>query len=108
MLLVEPFPPKSQVVINIELLSSSELRDYCRARAPVAEHSAQALHHGHPTGSQHEAHADHATHDKHAGHSVAIFRDKFWISLALTIATLIWRHMLQGELGYTAALLPRA
>src|SRR6266436_7247762 len=25
----------------------------------------------------------HATHDRHAGHSVAMFRDKFWLSFAL-------------------------
>jgi hypothetical protein len=31
----------------------------------------------------------HGGHDKHAGHSVAMFRDKFWISLLLTIPTLI-------------------
>src|SRR2546426_5666841 len=26
-----------------------------------------------------------AGHDRHAGHSVAMFRDKYWLSLALTI-----------------------
>ncbi|MGH7719887.1 MAG: heavy metal translocating P-type ATPase [Gemmatimonadaceae bacterium] len=31
-----------------------------------------------------------------------MFRDKFWISLLLTLPTLIWGHMLQGALGYTA------
>ncbi|HEU5041700.1 MAG TPA: heavy metal translocating P-type ATPase, partial [Gemmatimonadales bacterium] len=45
-------------------------------------------------------HAGHAAHDKHAGHSVAMFRDKFWISLALTVPTLIWGHMLPRALGY--------
>jgi len=50
----------------------------------------------------HGGHDEHAGHDKHAGHSVAMFRDKFWISLALTIPTLVWGHMLQGALGYTA------
>lgn len=62
------------------------------------------------------AHAGHASHtamhpgghDKHAGHSVAMFRDKFWISLALTIPTLIWGHMLQRALGYTPPALPGA
>ncbi|WP_373067990.1 heavy metal translocating P-type ATPase [Gemmatimonas sp.] len=39
-------------------------------------------------------------HDKHAGHSVAMFRDKFWLSLALTIPTLIWGHMLPNALGF--------
>ena len=41
-------------------------------------------------------------HDAHGGHSVAIFRDKFWISLLLAIPTLIWGHMLQSVLGYRA------
>jgi P-type Cu2+ transporter len=31
-----------------------------------------------------------------------MFRDKFWISLLLTIPTLIWGHMLQSALGYRA------
>jgi Cu2+-exporting ATPase len=54
--------------------------------------------------SQHHEHHEHHAggHDKHAGHSVAMFRDKFWISLALTIPTLVWGHMLQNALGYTA------
>ena len=47
-------------------------------------------------------------HDKHAGHSVAMFRDKFWLSLALTIPTLIWGHMLPRVLGYTPPQLPGA
>ncbi|HEX6559937.1 MAG TPA: HAD-IC family P-type ATPase, partial [Longimicrobiales bacterium] len=50
---------------------------------------------GHETGHG-------AAHDKHAGHSVEMFRDKFWITLLLTIPTLIWGHMLQSALGYRA------
>ena len=50
----------------------------------------------------HDAHGAHAGHDKHAGHSVSMFRDKFWVSLALTIPTLVWGHMLQNALGYHA------
>jgi Cu2+-exporting ATPase len=41
-------------------------------------------------------------HDKHAGHSVAMFRDKFWITLALTIPTLVWGHMLERAFGLRA------
>jgi len=47
-------------------------------------------------------------HDKHAGHSVAMFRDKFWLSLALTIPTLIWGHMLPRVFGYTPPQFPGA
>src|SRR6266702_6607022 len=32
----------------------------------------------------------HASHDRHAGHSVAMFRDKFWLSFALTIPVVFW------------------
>ncbi|MGH7624193.1 MAG: heavy metal translocating P-type ATPase [Gemmatimonadaceae bacterium] len=35
-----------------------------------------------------------------------MFRDKFWISLLLTIPTLVWGHMLQRALGYTAPSFP--
>ena len=55
---------------------------------------------------RHDEHAGHDGHDKHAGHSVAMFRDKFWISLALTIPTLIWGHMLPRLLGYTPPTVP--
>ena len=69
---------------------------------PHAGHDVHAGHEAHAGHDRHDAHAGHAGgHDKHAGHSVAMFRDKFWISLALTIPTLIWGHMLQRALGYT-------
>jgi Cu2+-exporting ATPase len=44
----------------------------------------------------------HGPHDKHAGHSVAMFRDKFWVSLLLTIPTIVWSPMVQDWLGFTA------
>lgn len=51
-------------------------------------------------------HQEHGGHDKHAGHSVAMFRNKFWVSLALTVPTLIWGHMLQRAIGYAAPHFP--
>jgi Cu2+-exporting ATPase len=39
-------------------------------------------------------------------HSVSMFRDKFWITLLLTVPTLVWGHMLQNALGYTAPQFP--
>lgn len=59
-------------------------------------------------GMAHGGHGAHEGHDKHAGHSVAMFRDKFWISLLLTIPTLAWGHMLQRALGYTPPQIPGA
>jgi P-type Cu2+ transporter len=52
--------------------------------------------------------AEHAamSHDRHAGHSVAMFRDKFWLSLALTIPVVIWSGDPQHWLGYVAPVFP--
>ena len=35
-----------------------------------------------------------------------MFRDRFFVCLLLTIPTLVWGHMLQGALGYTAPQFP--
>src|ERR1700720_65447 len=43
---------------------------------------------------------------RHSGHSVAMFRDKFWLSLALTIPVVFWSTDVQHWLGYTAPSLP--
>jgi Cu2+-exporting ATPase len=48
----------------------------------------------------------HVAHDRHAGHSVSIFRDKFWMSLALTIPVVAWSKDVQHWLGYTAPRFP--
>jgi Cu2+-exporting ATPase len=48
----------------------------------------------------------HGTHDRHAGHSVAVFRDKFWLSFALTIPVVFWSTDVQRWLGYTAPSFP--
>lgn len=53
-------------------------------------------------------HGEHSAHDKHTGHSVAMFRDKFWISLALTIPTLIWGEMLPHFFRYEPPKIPGA
>ncbi len=45
-------------------------------------------------------------HDKHAGHSVAMFRDKFWLSLALTIPVVLLSHDIQEWFGYTVPMIP--
>src|SRR6187551_3354790 len=53
------------------------------------------------------SHGDHAAgHDRHAGHSVAMFRDKFWLSLALTIPTVLLSREVAGWMGYTIPAIP--
>jgi P-type Cu2+ transporter len=48
----------------------------------------------------------HVSHDRHAGHSVVMFRDKFWLSFALTIPVVVWSTDVQRWLGYTAPSFP--
>ncbi len=62
-----------------------------------------------PTSDLHAGHTmshGHQGHDRHAGHSVAMFRDKFWLSVALTLPTVFWSPEVQHWLGYTAPSFP--
>src|SRR5216684_3060150 len=64
------------------------------------DHQASDPHAGHKMSDVH------ASHDRHAGHSVAMFRDKFWLSLSLTIPVVFWSTDIQHWLGYTAPSFP--
>jgi len=70
------------------------------------DHSAHQQHHEPPptAAANHERHA--AGHDRHAGHSVAMFRDKFWLSLALTVPTVLLSAEVAGWIGYTIPAIP--
>ncbi|HZD24397.1 MAG TPA: copper-translocating P-type ATPase [Acidimicrobiia bacterium] len=61
-------------------------------------------HHEHgKTQAPHDSHADQdGGHDQHAGHSVAMFRDRFWLSLILTLPVVFYSETVQGWFGYTA------
>src|SRR5882672_10769448 len=65
-----------------------------------SDHRASNPHVGHNMSEMHGAH------DLHAGHSVAMFRDKFWLSFALTIPVVFWSTDVQHWLGYTVPSLP--
>ncbi len=51
-------------------------------------------------------HSEHQEHDKHAGHSVKMFKDKFWLSLILTIPVLAYSEMIQHWLNFTPPAFP--
>lgn len=55
--------------------------------------------HDHASHGTHTAHASHG-HDAHTDHSVASFRDRFWISLLLTLPTIVFGHMLAELTAY--------
>ncbi len=46
-------------------------------------------------------HNDHGNHTDHAAHT-AMFRNKFWISFALTIPAVLYSHMVHDLFGYMA------
>jgi P-type Cu2+ transporter len=48
----------------------------------------------------HSNHDEHHGYDKHEGHSPDMFKQKFWLSLLLTIPTLLFSHTVQGWLGF--------
>ncbi len=72
-------------------------------------HSAGHASHEDPT-KQFKGAGDHGGHgvghDRHAGHSVAMFRDKFWLTLALAIPVVFWSADVQNWLGYAAPSFP--
>ena len=64
---------------------------------PTAQEHA---HHNHTEQSHaHADHGGHEGHDKHAGHDPNMFKQKFWLSLLLTIPTLIFSHTVQSWFG---------
>lgn len=76
-----------------------------------AEQVADTNHHGRHKNSEnkdhagHGGHEDHTGHDAHAGHEV-MFRNRFWVSLVLSIPVLIYSASIQDWLGYTAPAFP--
>ncbi len=72
---------------------------------PHAEHAPAGGHGQHraPAVPEHDAHSGH---DRHEGHSVAMFRDRFWITLLLSIPTLAWSGMVQHMVGFSAPAFP--
>ena len=74
---------------------------------------AHAAHVGHDAAagpvdrpSDHADHGSHPDHDRHSGHSVAMFRDKFWLSFALTVPVVFWSPDPQKWIGYAAPTFP--
>jgi Cu2+-exporting ATPase len=64
--------------------------------------------HDHPITAPESSGSHAAGHDRHEGHSVAMFRDKFWLSLALTIPVVVLSADIQEWFGYTIPVFPGA
>jgi Cu2+-exporting ATPase len=83
--------------------TSPEPHDHHHAM-PHAAVSRKALRQQGMTG--HAGHGEPRAHDRHLGHSVAMFRDRFWITLLLSMPTLLWSGMVQHTFGFSAPTFP--
>ena len=80
-----------------------------RADQSMASEQASAHAHDKHAGAHSAGGADpqsHAGHDRHEGHSVAMFRDRFWLSLALTIPVVVLSHDVQEWFGFSVPMIP--
>jgi P-type Cu2+ transporter len=64
--------------------------------------------HRHAEPDEHTGHDQHGAHAGHGGHGdhAAQFRDRFWLSLALTIPVVVYSEMVQEWLGFTPPQFP--
>jgi P-type Cu2+ transporter len=64
------------------------------------EHAAMAAAHGgHGGGKTSGGHG--GEHDRHAGHTIGMFRDRFWVSLVLSVPVVLYSEMVQMWLGFS-------
>ncbi len=69
----------------------------------VAHHTEHTAHTGHVMPTNHTGHSDpttHAGHTAHTGHET-MFRNRFWVSLLLTLPVVLFSPMIQEWLGFT-------
>jgi len=62
-------------------------------------------HEGHDQHAGHDDHEDHGSHVDHSGHE-EMFRNRFWVSLFLSIPVLVFSSAIQGFLGYSIPAFP--
>ncbi len=88
----------------------------CELCGMIAEHTVRDAHGvthrycaHHMPKTNHASHGEHGEqsgHDKHAGHSPNMFRDRFWLSLVLTVPIVLYSHMIQEWLGFSMPMFP--
>ena len=79
---------------------TSEKPGICPKCHMALEKVSQSRQHEPNDKHSHHNHADHGSHDAHAGHNPNMFKQKFWLSLALTVPTLLFSPTIQNWLGF--------
>ncbi|HSH03998.1 MAG TPA: heavy metal translocating P-type ATPase [Anaerolineae bacterium] len=64
-------------------------------------HGHHQEHSSHGTHGHHQEHNGHAGHTDHSGHEI-MFRNRFWVSLVLTMPVLLFSPVIQNWFGFTA------
>jgi len=75
-------------------------------READAAHNHTAPHHDHHESNGHGNHGGHGGHSGHGHHSPGMFKQRFFVSLILTLPILYFSPQLQGWLGYEAISFP--
>jgi len=100
---------RESLTLIFRLAQNSKSTMNSRKEHEMAEHIHDGHHHnnhqehqhqGHDDSKTHEGH-DHGGHVDHSGHEF-MFRDRFWVSLVLTIPVLIFSPMIQEWFGFAS------
>jgi Cu2+-exporting ATPase len=92
--------------------ASATLTEAERASTPAEAAAGHGPEHGDGHGHGHQHHAGHDddhtvhTHGQHAGHSTAMFKNRFWLTLALSLPVVYFSPMVGHILGYMAPMFP--
>ncbi len=68
-------------------------------------HDAHQAHQAHEEHGEHAGHEDHGAHVDHTGHE-QMFRQRFWVCLALTVPVLLYSPVMQRWFGFTMPTFP--
>jgi Cu2+-exporting ATPase len=74
----------------------------------ASKHGGHAVVEKEPSIDDHAGHGTHGSHEAHGGDGdhAAVFRRKFWLSLALTVPVVLYSHMLMQLTGWTLPSFP--
>lgn len=100
--------PKGQRCELCGMLATAAVKDaqgvihyYCEHHAPQASSQEPVV-----SSLEHAEHGGDKGPDRHHGHSVNMFRDRFFLSLLLTIPVVVYSDLVQRVFGYTAPAFP--
>ena len=90
---------------HLELAASHTPAGHVHEEHGQQAHANQEQGRGHTGHQMDDDHVVH-THGQHAGHSTAMFKDRFWLTLALSVPVVFFSPMFGHLLGYTAPRFP--